>query len=96
MLHTVIGDKRWKLIAKRLKKGIYGRCDYDERRIVIRRGLDSEDLIRTAAHEATHAAFPFMDEDAVGDFEDVLADVLINKFGATVDPREVYRRLGGK
>jgi hypothetical protein len=64
-MKVLIRGKMWTVVLRRLLPKYHGLCHYDTRTIELDAKQSEKDLLGTAIHEALHAAFPDLSEDAV-------------------------------
>jgi hypothetical protein len=60
-----IGGQYWRVVLGTHPGSCCGQCDYQTRTITVRQSLPPLERKATAIHEALHAAYPDLDEDAV-------------------------------
>ena len=69
MISCTFNGQRWRAYeVNRLGAGgnsAFGDCDHDKQIIRAVRGQTEQEFLDTFCHEALHAEFPFLDEDAV-------------------------------
>jgi hypothetical protein len=74
-----IGDRRWRIVRKRCLPKIYGKCDYQSRTITVCSTLTGIDLLDTLIHEAIHARWPDLAEEAVEEVATTIAHLLASQ-----------------
>ena len=77
---VIIGGRRWRIVVGGVGPGLCGECDYDARTIHIDESLRGGERLDTVIHEITHAAFPWLSEEAVEQFGTELA-VALQRWG---------------
>ncbi len=74
-MRVLIRNQWWTVMLRPLRK-YYGLCHYDTRTIDLSTLQGDKDLLVTAVHEAMHAAFPDLSEDAVDDASRGVAEIV--------------------
>jgi hypothetical protein len=78
-----IAGRFWRCVLGKPPGTDYGSCEYNTRTITILDKLPPIERKGTAIHEALHAVYPFLTEDAILDGEYAVMDVL-RAFGLTI------------
>jgi len=77
----VFRGKKYKIFFRPPKNRKHlGTCDFDVREIEIRPNLEGKERLDCIIHEALHACFPDIDDDAIDETGTSISDLLI-KFG---------------
>ena len=74
-LHSPEGTHKWAVLRQRLGRN-WGLCLHDDKKILLHDCKDYDMLLRTAIHEATHAACPDLSEHAVVRIENSVTAIL--------------------
>jgi hypothetical protein len=74
--YVKINERRWEYGWGNCKDAL-GLCDYEKRRIVISR-KGGCDLVDVVSHEALHARFPDLKEEAVNELGTIVGDIYRN------------------
>lgn len=81
-----LGGKYWRIIAEKVKEDpdLFGQCDDEKQIIRINPESDGKALLTTLIHEALHAEFPWLEEEAVIRASYNLA-ALLDRLGAEIE-----------
>ena len=69
-----IAGRLWRIVFDDLDQ--WGYCDHKTRTITIEKNASDKMTLDALSHEVAHASFPFLTEDAIGDFGSDLARLL--------------------
>lgn len=65
MKHVVIANRRWGVRYGEPGRSLNGVCDFDRHEIIVRPTLTLPETLGVAIHEALHAAYPWLTEEAI-------------------------------